>query len=70
MLCQTHDHSITLFFYTDLPLFFVQTSYTVTESAGSVEVCLSQNDATDVSVAAGVTVEVYLQLTDNTSLSM
>ena len=70
MLCQTHDHFITLFSCTGLPLTFAQTSYTVTESAGSVEVCLSLDNSIDFSIAAGVTVEVYLQLTDNITLSM
>ena len=51
-----------------LVLFFERTSYTVSESAGSLEVCLFQDLETGASVAAGLQVEVNLAETSDTSL--
>lgn len=54
---------------TGLVLFFEQTSYTVSESAGSLEVCLFQDvEEGGSSVATGVQVEVNLAETSETSL--
>jgi len=49
-------------------LFFEGTSYTVSESAGSLEVCLFQDLEIGASVAAGLQVEVNLAEASDTSL--